>query len=242
MKINFPIKSVLTTIILFGILAGAVLFSGCDTPTTGPLSNQPTAFDRTLYDITTNVVQATNFVNQTNYFTVTTTNSAGTVQVVTNPIPLTVPIILSVTNFGYTPKAQTSATVGVVGDLASATGIPYAGLITTALTGLIGLWGYFKTNQGRTAATAQASQANAIAGNTAQILQVARNVIAQSPNGATLTTQLNAYMMQHQQDAMLANEVAGLVDKWVDPNDNALSGIASTIIAAATTPPPAKAS
>lgn len=232
MKPSIPatIKAVVAGIALMGIIAGAVLFSGCATPATGPLSNQPTALDQKLFTITTNVVDVTNIVTQTNTVVVASTNAAGSTVFVTNTIQVPVPVVIPVTNFIYAPSPATQSTIAVAGTVASATGTPWAGLIGAALSGIVGLLAVWKTNAAKNTATA-------IAGNTAQVLQVARNVIANLPNGAALTIQLNAYMMAHQQDANLANEVAGLVDTWVDPNDNALSGVASQLIAAATTPP-----
>jgi hypothetical protein len=54
--------------------------------------------------------------------------------------------------------------------------------------------------------------------NLAQIVETARSVIFAQPNGAQLALTFDNWMMKHQNDAQLANEIAKLVDATVDPS------------------------
>ena len=208
---HFTVKISLALCAASLIFAGCSLFSSTQAP--------PSGIETSLFNIETNVTPGSNVV-----VLIQSTNAAGVpvATPVTNVVPAT-------TNYVFlSPSAAASAAVQTAQTVASATGTPWAGLIGAALSGILAIWGTMRNKQANTA--------TALAANTAQILQVARNVISAAPNGASIMAQFNNWMLLHQQDANLANEVAGLVDSYVDPNDMALSGVATQIISTAGVP------
>lgn len=235
-KIPRPIKLTLAVISVFGLITLAGLLSSCSSATTPPTpQSPPTAFDSNIFIVTTNVIFRTNTVIQTNvsFIPVFITNIlTGATVVVTNSATNFVPVtvIIPQTNYVYTPNSTSTATANTVGTTLSAFGVPFGSLVGTALLGVLSLFASFKSRQATTAGT--------IAGNATQIIQVARNIISTLPNGAAISSQFDSWLIQHQQDANIANEVASVVDTYVDPQDGALTGVAQKLLAQATAPLP----
>jgi hypothetical protein len=233
-KIPRPIKLTLAFISLCGLIALTGLLSGCSSATTP--QSPPTAFDSNIFNVTTNVIFRTNTLIQTNvsFVPVFITNTlTGATVVVTNSATNFVPVtvIIPQTNYVYAPNSTSTATANTVGTTLSAFGVPFGSLVGTALMGVLGLFASFKSRQATTAGT--------IAGNATQIIQVARNIISTLPNGPAISSQFDTWLIQHQQDANIANEVASVVDTYVDPQDGALIGVAQKLLAQATAPLPA---
>ncbi len=197
-------------------------FSGpCSTTSPQP---PPSALDNAIFKITTNVTTITNVIIQTNLAPVT--NAVGQVVIITNLVP--VPVVVERTNFVYQTGGRTESAANALGAALTAFGVPGGGLIGAGLIGLVGLWGTYKSRQATTLGT--------IAGNSTQVIQVARNLIAASPNGSAIAAKFDAWLIAHQQDANIANEVAAVVDQFVNPKDKEFVSVAETIVKEATTP------
>jgi len=217
------------------VLATALLATivGCSALQTKP----PTAVEAGLYQIVTNTVTVTNTPPPvTNYVSmpIFVTNTSGTIIISnTPPVPVVTqppPQVVTVTNWSYLPSTNTTATIQAVGSAvniaAPGVGTIIAGLLSVGL----GIWGSLRSKQ--------ATTSTAIATNTVQAIETARNVIATlSPAAATA---YNNWLMAHQQDANIANEVGALVDQVANSNLGQAAGVgaASQIITAATTPIP----
>lgn len=202
-----------------------LLVAGC--ASAGPQA-PPTAFDKAVLDVTTNVVTVTNLVTVTNtsYATVTTTNTVGQLVTVTNvvQIPELVPMVVTNTTYNYAPKASIVDTANMLGPLAG----PWGALAATALAGVLGIFAKAKSSQ--------ASTMEAVAANSQQALATARSVIAAIPNNQAITASFNSWLAAHQADTDIAKELATVVDDYVDPSHHAT--VAAGIVAQATTPLP----
>jgi hypothetical protein len=229
-----PIRVILAVIAFTCFLSATLMFTGCQSTTP---QSAPTAFDSNVFNITTNVTVVTNQITQTNVTVVTqvvTNIVSGNPVIITNTIATTnfvpVTVMIPQTNYVYTPNANSTSITSGIGTTLSAFGVPGGSLIGTILAGGLALWGSLKSRQATTSGT--------IAGNATQIIQVARNIISALPNGAAVSSEFNAWLIQHQQDAGIANEVAAVVDQFVDPQDQALVGQAQTLINQAFSPLP----
>jgi hypothetical protein len=230
-----PIKACLVILAGISVICAVCLSTGCNT--SSPQS-PPTALDSNVFNITTNVTIITNQITQTNVTVnpvVITNVVAGLPVPVTNYVATTnfvpVTVMIPQTNYVYTPNASATGLTTNIGSTLSAFGVPGGSLIGTLLAGALAIWGSLKSRQATTSGT--------IAGNATQIIQVARNIISALPNGAAVSSEFNAWLIQHQQDAGIANEVAAVVDQFVDPQDQALVGQAQTLINQAFSPLPA---
>ena len=230
MNITRPIKIVLGLILLTGLVAGCSLLT----------SKPPSALETKLYDVKTNYVPVvavqTNVVTVTQTNVVTVRNPVTEVMYQTNQVSV-VSVgtnIVTVTNlvpaYDFTVKTNVSNDVSAIGTVANAFFPGFGGLISTGIAGLLGLWATMRTK-------AQGSQ---IAANLTQAIQTARSVIKSLPNGAAVGAQFDNFLVQHQTDANLLDEIGAIVDNTVN-NDQA-QGAATKIINLITTPlntPPA---
>lgn len=226
MKTKWTVWTVWTAIVMTMVMG---MLSGCASTGVQPA---PTKFDQLLLNATPTVTTITNYVTQTNVVTqmVTTTNTLNQVVTTTNVVPQTVivPQVVTQTNWVYAPKPEITSTASTVGSLAG----PWGTVAATALTGVLGLFAFFKNQQANTAQT--------VAGAGQQAIATAKAVIAAMPNGAALAGAFNNYLTAHQSDADIAAEVAKIVDEVVDPH--ATTGAALSILTAAAAPitlPPA---
>jgi hypothetical protein len=170
---------------------------------------QPNAFDRTLFNIETNLTPAvsvqTNTVVVTN--AVTVTNDAGVVTWQTNVVLAT--NVCHVTNFipqyELAPKeaAETAikATGGVVGGL-----FGFGGLAATLLGGVYHTYMQIRNRRINAALT--------------QAIETGREVLKSTPQGQQLDAAYVQWLQQHQTQAGVINAVAGMVNSFVD-NDAA---------------------
>lgn len=196
-KLKFGLSLILT--------ASALALAGCANLGLKP----PTKLESKLFDVQTNVVQnvtwSTNLVTVTN--TVTLTNAAGVVS--SAPVITATPVVLQTTNFqtnyAFTP-GQTAATAsGVAGAAGGLFG--WGGLASTAVAGLFSLY-----------AGIRSKQSNQVAGALTQGIEVAKSVMAQVPGGGQkLVDSFTARLAKNQQTLGIAGDVAGLIDKYVDP-------------------------
>jgi hypothetical protein len=218
-----------TPLIGLSILA-LVSLTACGSLTSSP----PLPVEAKLFNIQTNltpqVQMQTNVVTVRETNVVTVINPLTQVQYQTNQVTVqTVATnIVTVTNevpsYVFTPKAAVTNDAAIIGTVANGFLPGFGGLITTGITGLLGLWATLRTK----------SQGNQVAANLAQAIETARSVIKSLPNGATVGSQFDDFLVQHQTDANLLNEIAPLVDKYVNPD--AAQGAATKIIQLVTTP------
>lgn len=207
-----------------------LFLTGC---ASGGTQAPPTALDRQVFNIQTNTVTQTNVVLQTNIVSqvVTTTNTQNQVVFQTNLIPVSVPVpqVVTTTNYVFTPSTTTPlmATANIVGAAAG----PWGTVGLGALSLILGVWGSIRSKT--------ATSMTAVAQNSTQALAVARATIAALPNGSALAAKFDTWLSQHQQDADIAQELAGVVDSLT--SDGNTSTIASGIISQLTTPLPTAA-
>lgn len=223
------------TILSSALIAMAV--TGCAALQQKP----PTALETKFYDVVTNVVEKTNFTTVTNFQQVTvtvpvqvtnfTTHEITTTNVINVPVVQVFTNFVEQTNFVYAVNDKTKAEVSTVSTLATAVAGPYGALAGAVLSGILGIWGTLRSRQATTLGT--------VAANSTQVIETARNIIRSMPNGSQIGAQFDNWMMTHQQDAGIANEVASIVDAVVDPSH--ATHAASDILGAITAPiaPPA---
>ena len=219
MKIK--LKSVIASCMTLALVA--LCFTGCATqPQAAP--NNVESF---IYSTQTNVVFVTNSITVTNTVvsTLTVTNSQNQIIPVfqTNTVLQTIPQIVTQTNYVFSSSPATTASIQSVGAVVNTFAPGIGSVISAALIGLIGLWGGIRNNQAKTS--------GAIAANTVQGLEVARQIIASLPNGATYLQQFDNWLMIHQQDANVANEIASIVDSFTKGTqwDGIATGIVNTV-------------
>ena len=210
--------------------------TACSALTSAP----PTKVESALFDIKTNYVPVvavqTNVVTVTQTNMVTVRNPVTEVMYQTNQVSVvsvgtnTVTVTNLVPAYDFTVKTNVSNDVSAIGAVASTFFPGFGGLISTGIAGLLGLWATMRTK----------SQGNQIAANLTQAIQTARSVIKSLPNGAAIGAQFDNFLVQHQTDANLLDEIGAIVDSTVN-NDQA-QGAATKIINLITTPlntPPA---
>lgn len=214
---------------VWGIILATVV-AGC--ASAGP-QTPPSALDKKLFGITTNVVTVlqTNTVTETNFVekVVQTTNTLNQVVNVTNLVPVLMPTPQII------PVLQTNYVYDASGSQAMATSLgalggPWGAVAGAVAAGILGIWGGLKSQQANTAA--------AVATSGVQAIETARNVIAALPNGAALSAAYDNWLVAHQADADIAKEVGALVDKVVNTNVGTAAGqgAASQILASALQP------
>lgn len=205
---------------LIPLLALLALLTACAS------NKPPTATEKAFFDITTNLVLK--IVNVTNMVPVYQTNTVVETRTITNQIGLPVPIfVTNITSFvtfatnivtqtnlapSYTmvpgKNAQTVAEVGgAVGNL-----FGVGGLASTIILGLFSAWAGIRNRQ-------YAGQNDALtqtAGVLAQNIQTLRQVIQTTPQGAQLGALIKQYLITHQAQAGVVEQVSGIVKNVVD--------------------------
>jgi len=210
-------------ILFLPILLLPFLFVGCKLFGTG--AAQPNSFETNFFALSNavipRVVQQTNTVYQTNYtlMVVTVTNQVNgtpTIVTLTNMVPVyqTNQLVTTATNYVTVPQlvpgAGSGATTGVVDAVGSLFGV--GGLATTILAGLFAA--YLKARNNALAGNADAAtQTNSVL---AQNIQTVMSVLTATPQGQALLPQVKAYLMKHQAEAGVIEQVAEAV-KTVDP-------------------------
>lgn len=215
-----------------------VFLTGCSMLASKP----PSPLETKLFDIRTNQVPVV--LTQTNVVTVTQTNVVNVRNPVTEVMYRTNEItiqtvgtnIVTVTNlvpaYEFTPKPASLEAAQAVGTVTNGFLPGFGGLITTGLTGLLGLWATLRTKK----------QGNQIAANLTQAIETARSVIKSLPNGAAVGSKFDAFLVAHQEDADLAGKIGAIVDQFVSADE--ATGAATKIINLVSTPltsPPAVA-
>jgi hypothetical protein len=169
--------------------------------------------------VTNYVVSVTSYTNtviQTNTVPVTVTNVIGTITNVvvieaTEPVTnYTVTIITNITpQFFYSGLSSNGLavqdTVTAIGNLAGGWG----GLAGTIVGALAAIWGWVRS-----------SAKSKTAGQLAQVIETAREIIKTVPNGAEYDAELVRWMMKHQAEAGTMTTVLSLLKNVVD-NDSA---------------------
>jgi len=205
--------------------------------TTG-CQSAPTAFDEALWDIRTNyvdVVEArTNVVTiyETNLVTQTVTNTVEVEPGVWLPqVTVTETPIVSITTNTYVslstnrlpeyhaePDAQLVQSAQAVGSFFGVGEL--AGAIVTGLLGIAGVW-RFKGQQVKTAQAVNVSLVNAV--------ETLRNIIKTTPQGAQLDTAIKSFLIEHQIEAGVFQEVVKLLESKLNSKD--ASRLAQSILA-----------
>lgn len=165
---------------LLAIASLVAIVSGCSLVGRNP--SPPSKFEQGVFTVQTNYVPVV----------VPVTNSTGQVALTTNQMPQY--------TYAQGPGAQVAKdTVGAIGNL-----FGVGGLASTALGGLLSIWGWLRSSKNYQTAA-----------NTAQVVETLRQFIKGLPNGQAYDTALVQFMTQHQSEAgvlaqvtqILANEV-----------------------------------
>lgn len=223
-----------------GALLGTAMLAGCSSTT-------PTAVERALYDVQTNVTQqvtvktVTNIVNEVvpQYVLVNVTNTDHTVQIttLTNFIPVPMPQVVlvsvtnAVTNFVETPKQTVTDTIQAGGSVLNTFLPGVGGIISTVAVGLLGLWAKIRSTK----------NLNDVAGTLTQSIETARSIIKSLPNGAAIGQQFDTFLVQHQADANVLSQITKIVNDTVSAGD-AQSKASELLTLATGTPTVAKPS
>jgi hypothetical protein len=157
---------------------------------TGCLSNKPpTALEQKYFNIETNLVEVA---------VPTTTN-------VIDGIPTVVPGMTSVVEtYDYVaPSEAAEAVQGVGGVVGSFFGV--GELVSGALGGLFGLWGLLRSKKSNKTAAALV-----------QVIETGRQLLQNTPQGQRLDEKWVAWMVKHQAEQRVINEVVKLMGQAVD--------------------------
>ncbi len=200
-------------------LAAVALTAGLLCISAGCATKPPTAFESKLFTIQTNFVPV--LVTQTNV--VTQTNQVQQIVWQTNlvagvptPAPISTQMVVNVSwttnvvtatnliaQYEYAPGTNAAAITQAGGAIGNLFGV--GGLVSTALTGLFGLWAGLRSSKNAKTAAALA-----------QIIETGRQLLATTPQGAALDEKWKTWMIQHQADAGVISQVSQIVANVVD--------------------------
>jgi len=169
--------------IAFSLLAFLAI---CGCSVVGKNPRPPTALESGIFNVTTN------------YAPVVT-------QYVTNGVPVYVTNIIP--QYQYSATGQGAQDIkGVAGTIGTLFGA--GGVATTAVSGLLALWGYLRS-----------SKNYATAANTAQLVETLRQFIKSLPNGTAYDSALTQFMTQHQNEAGVLAQVTQILASEVSNPD-----------------------
>jgi len=222
------IDRILKAAAVAGLAAAMMLCAGCSL--LGKNAKPATAFEKKFFTVETNIVELVKPI--TNIVTIVQTNVEVKVVTVTqtNQIGVPVPVPVQITNYntvtsyqtntGYStnyaavehlsPGTGSNATVAAVGAGAGLFG--YGGLATTLLGGLLA--GYLKLRNN--ALAGQADTMTQVSGALTQNIETLLNVLQSTPQGAAAMPAIKAYLTAHQADANVFQEVATIIENFVD--------------------------
>lgn len=214
---------------LISIAAVSVsLLAGCSTSQPGLFNasnpTPPTSLERQLFDVVTNyaprVVVQTNIIQTTNYATVVVTNVID--QVTQRPVWVTnfaqvteyATNVVTSTNqvpiYQLAPGKGSEAATAIGGTVAAPFG--WCGVVSLVL----GALGTTYLSWRNKALAGSVATANAVSETLAQNIQTLRRVIETTPQGAQLGALVKQYLMQHQTENGVIQQVAEIVADVVD--------------------------
>lgn len=155
----------------------------------------PTALETQLFDVATNTVTLTNVTPVVESIT----NDAGTVTTKTNWQSEAV----EVEAYDFKPGEKAQAVIETGGAIGGLFGV--GGLVSTALSGLLGLWAAFRSKK--------TSQTAAVL---AQVIETGRSILKTTPQGSQLDSAWRDWMLKHQKETGVVQEVLKLLPKVVD--------------------------
>lgn len=178
----------------------------------------------------TNVVSITNFVDRVISTTNLVTEPGGSVTTVITQLPVHEAQVSSVsrvdftTNYlvTYTVSTNASSLAETAGSIANMVAPGSGGLVTTGITGLLGLFAaYFTRRQTK-------KKGELIAGTLAQSIETLREVLRSNPTTQHLDGKIVSFLQSQQASVGVIQEVARLVENTVDNED--AKHLARTII------------
>ena len=183
-------------------------------------STAPTALERKFFDIETNLVAdvatATNVVPRynTNISVMLVTNRTADGEALVVPMTNATVEVTFVTNYTvasnvvesymYVPNTNAAHLQGAVGRTAGLFG-PLGELVGVLIGAGFGLWGYLRS-----------SKAAKVAGVLAQVIETGRMVLQATPQGQALDEQWKRWMIQHQAEQGVIQDVVRLLGNVVD--------------------------
>ena len=169
------------------------LLAICGCSVVGRNPSAPTKLETGIFNVQTNYVTE----YQTNTAPVVT---AGVTNWVTNVVSQVVP------QYSYAQGSGAQAAKDTVGAIGNLFGV--GGLASTALGGLLSIWGWLRSSKNyKTAA------------NTAQVVETLRQFVKGLPNGAAYDMALTQFMTQHQSEAGVMGNVLTLLQNEVSNPD-----------------------
>lgn len=205
------------------------------------LSGPPTAVERKFFDFETNsvpkVTTVTNMVNQTNFFTVNTTNELN--QIIPHVVEqlVSVPVTHDVTNYHdeikWIPNANAAVVATTGGAITNAIAPGAGGIAAGILAGVFGMWGKLR------GARQVSDQHEKTSGVLAQDVEAIREFIWTLPNGETYDDAIKQFMRAHQKETGVVQNVVDLLKNTVDETDakGQLTEIQKIIASLGATPP-----
>lgn len=184
---------------MLAVLAGvSFLLAGCQS--TGP-QKPPSQAELAWFDVTTNQVPLVTTV--TNIVTVTN-DATGAV--------LTEPVVATVTNtvpqYDFTPNSRFQDT--------AATGSTIANLLAPGSGTLVGL---IIGGLGSMYSAIRSRRKGQVSAGLVQAIQVARQILLQSPQGQDADREFTRWLMKHQTETGVMTEVLKLIQRNVNNND-----------------------
>lgn len=241
---------------LIVLSAALILGAGCATGQQQGMFNAnnptpPTALERELFETLTNM--RPQVVTQTNVVTVTVTQTNAVVMYQTNVVAGAPPVVVTLTNYVTSITYETnrvSVTNQVEGyQLTTGKGVEAAQAIGSAAAGPFGWGGIVSLILGTLASTYLSWRNRALAGNvkTGQVvaetlannIQTLRRVIETTAQGQQLGELCKQYLIKHQGQAGVLQEVVDILDDVIDEPSALVAAQEIQRLLAQVSPPPA---
>lgn len=157
----------------------------------GTLDRPPTAFEQKMFDVKTNLVEV----------------AVPTTQTVVNGELVTVPGITSIVEqYEFLPNERQEAIKGTAKVVGSFWGV--GDLAAALVGGAFGLWGMLRSRK-----------SSKMASTLIQVIETGRQILQTTPQGQKLDDRWKTWMIQHQAEQGIINEVVKLVGQAANTED-----------------------
>lgn len=176
----------------------------------GCAHGQPSAFERTIYDVRTQVVAVVTL--QTNYVI-----APGT----TNPVPISVsPVTNLAEQYELQPKPTITSTIVTASGIAGTFGLGWAGALGTLLATAYAGWAEYRNSRKKKTLTTFG-----------QHIETAREVIKLQPGGALMEVRFMDSVKSSQVKAGVKADAAQIVENRIDTEQakTSAAGISKTV-------------
>lgn len=213
MRTHRAYASIATLFLVLALGLGLVGMIGC--------ASAPSKIETALFEIRTNYIPTV--ITQTNYIPVTNTVTAFVTNTLNQVIDVPVTLVTVRTNVEYltniiettvwTTKTNITTATGTAGAIINTFAPGIGSLVTAIIGGLLGIWGTARSKN------PQIDQAQKVAASLAQIIEVGRNILANTPQGTQAAEAWKNWMIQHQAEQGVIQNVITLLEQSVNSQE-----------------------